>query len=150
MVSDSGMYCHLAVELVTADGSDVISSGIEEQVVDQLLSRLNKRRLTGTDLLIYFFEGFNGRVCSVSGCKVFALILFDGSNKSCVLTEQLIDILSVGKTQSADEHSKRHLTVLINAHEKNAVDIALILEPCASVRDYLCGICLLTRLIYLG
>ena len=116
----------------------------------KLLCGLNQGRLAGTELLVDLLKGFDGGIGTVFSGKSLALVLFERSDKTGILAEQLKDILSVCKTECANENGKGELAVLVYTNVHNSVDIAFIFEPSASVRNYLSRVGLFTCLVYLG
>ena len=141
---------HLLVELIAADRGDIVSLGVKEIVVDKGLSGLNESRLAGTELLIDLLERLHvGRGVRVEG-KGLALVLLKGSLEAVILTQKAVDLLTGLKAERADKHGDRDLTGLVDTDVDHAVDIRLILQPCATVGDDLGGVGTLTGLVDLG
>ena len=160
-VCDSLGDSKLLVELVTSNGSDVVSLCIKEEVVDKGKSRIDLNRLTGTELTEDLAEGLNrcGRVAVDR--RRLRLVLFKSCAETDIVTEHFKDILCAfnarnhitgfgvyRKSEGADKHCKRELTVFIYSYINDVVAVYLILKPCAAVRYDLCSKRLLARLVY--
>ena len=138
---------HLLVELVPTHGCDVVPLRIKEIIVNQHLGGFHQRRLAGAQSLVDLLERLHMGSGMVLGGKILALVLLERDLQPVVLTQQLIDLLAGLGAQCADEHGDRHLAGLVHPDVHHAVDIRLVLQPCAAVGDDLRGKNRLTRLV---
>ena len=62
-------------------------------------------------------------------------VLLDRRKDTLVLSEIGLDLLVGAEAQRTDERGHRDLSVLIDAHVEHVVDVVLVFEPCAAVRN---------------
>ena len=145
--AQTGLKIHLAVVLITTDRCEIIAFGVEEEVVDEYLRALNKRRVAGAQTLVYLLERLVYRACVVLKRLTLHLILCKRLAQAMVVAEQL-DYFLVGlKAERADKDGQRHLAVLIDTDVHDVVHVGLVLYPCAAVRDDLSGVDELSALV---
>ena len=111
---------------IAAYAGQVVTAGVEEQVVEMLFRSLNCRRLARAQSLVDFQECF---------FTVFRRVLLEGRKDPLVRTEEIEDLFVAGKAQSTNEGRDRDLSVLVDADIEHIVLVRLIFEPGTSVRD---------------
>ena len=159
-VCNAGAYRQLLIKFIASDRRYVIFFGIEEIIIYEVHSRVDLNRLAGTQLLVYFAQGFHRGVRTVAGGKIIALVLFDRRLEAGVLTEHGIDSIIVsdvgsegagrgvkGKTQCTYEHGYGELAVLVNADVHDAVAVYLVFKPGSAIGYNGCGIGLFSCLV---
>ena len=128
------------VEFIAADLAHVIAAGIEEQRLEITLGTFDCGRLSRTQAAVNFKQRFLARL---------ARVLVHGRLDERILTEHLGD-LAVGRhAEGADEAGDGQLAVFVDADPKDVIEIRLIFQPCAAVRNDRCGIDMLVSLVYL-
>ena len=90
------------------------------------LGAVDGRRLRRTQLLVDLDQTF---------LDVVRLILFDGGADSLVVAEEVEDLGVTSYAQRADKRGDGKLSVLVDTDIENVVDVGLILQPRAAVRD---------------
>ena len=116
----------LLVELIAADGAQVIAAGIEEEVLDQRLGGVERRRLAGAELAVDLHHGL---LIGLAG------ILLEGGNDARIVAEAVED-LGIGlETERADETGDGELAVLVDTDPEHLAGVRLILEPRAAIGD---------------
>ena len=94
LTADAGPEGQLLVELIAANGAEVIAARIEEQILQQGLGAVHRGGLAGTELAI-----------DLQQCLLVALaaILLQGSHNALIITEALQN-LGIGlETEGTDE-----------------------------------------------
>ena len=117
--------CELFIVFIASDSGYIISVGVEEEIVELLLSRLNGDRLARTQTLEYLHE----RLALILG-----LVLLYRCFNSLIVSEELTDFLVRSEAESSDKRCDENFSVLIYSDIVDIVDICLILEPCTPVR----------------
>ena len=128
----------LLVELVTADLAHVIAAGVEEQRLEIALGAFDRGRLARTQAAVDFKQGFLTRL---------ARVLVHGRLDERVLAEHLGDLAVSRHAEGADEAGDGQLAVLVDADPEDVIEIRLIFQPCAAVRDDRRGINVLVGLV---
>ncbi len=116
----------LLVIFVSAHAGHIVAVLVKEEVVDMGLGAVDGRRLRRTQLLVDLDQTF---------LDVVRLILFDGGADSLVVAEEVEDLGVTSYAQRADKRGDGELSVLVDTDIENVVDVGLILQPRAAVRD---------------
>ena len=114
------------VVFITANARDIISSCVEEEVSDVLLTGFNRGRFTGTKFFVNFEK------CLFSG---FGCIFFKSCKKHRLLAEIIKDLCITSESEGSDESGDRKFSVFVDSYAKYIVKVAFVFKPCASVRD---------------
>ena len=130
----------LFVVFVTAYGIKVISLGVEEKVVYEYLSALNKRRLAGTQLFVDLLQRLLMKIAVCLKCRLLCVILFECSVDKSIVAEHIDKLLVRSYTHSTQKYRDRYLSRFIYLNIENIVLVCLIFEPCSSVGDDRCGV----------
>ena len=138
------------VEFMSSDGSEVVTFGIEEQIVHQDLGGFDDRGLAGTELLVYLFERLVADGAVVFDRLLLARVALESLRDLGVRTEHRLDLLGSLDSESADQDGDGEFAVLVDTDVENVRGIGLVLEPCAAVRDDRCGIDLFAGLVHRG
>ena len=133
--------CKLFVELIAADGRNIVSLGVEEQVIDKNLSRFDDGRVARTQLLVDFLQSFVMCAGAVLLGFAFHQILGEGGFDIGVVAEGVKKLLRCAKPQSTKKNGDRQFAVFIDSYIENIVGIGFIFEPCAAVRIISCRSC---------
>ena len=106
LTSQAQADCQLLIILIAAYPGHIVPSGVEEQVVQMGLGTLHRRRLTGTQLAVYFQQAV-----------LYALgsILLNGGTQGGIIAEQTQDLLIGTDTQRTDKGGDGQLAVLVDA-----------------------------------
>ena len=121
----------LFVKFISAESWQIVSSRIEEKVVNMCLWVFNRRRFARTEFSVNFQQTF-----FFVWCDVFEKCCFD----YLVIAEYCSDVLVWRKTQSTQEWCDRQFSVLIYTNIENIVHIGFILKPSATVRNNCTGV----------
>ena len=126
LAGQTGPEGQLLVEFIAAHGRQVIPAGIEKQAVDEGLSRIQRGRLTRTQLPVDLQHGL---LAGLAG------VLLQGSHQQGLLAEHLQDLCLGLRADGADQARDGQLAVFINADVEDVRQVGLILQPSAAVRD---------------
>ena len=113
------------VELVAPDARQVIALGVEEQLVEQRLGVVDRRRLAGALLLEQLDQ------CALFGAGRLSVGLDRVANVQRVL-EQLEDLLVGRVPHRAQQHRHGQLALAVDADEHLALLVDLELQPGAA------------------
>ena len=127
------------VELVAADGRDVVAARVEEHIVEKDLGTFHQRRITGAQTAIDLLESLLVGSGVIGACKLGDPILFDGLDDLVVVTEERTDVLVLGETQSTKQNGDGDLAVAVDLHVEDVVDVRLVFQPRAAIRDHGAG-----------
>ena len=145
--ADTGTECKLFIIFITTNRIEVVTLGVEEQIVHEDLCAFNDSGFAGTELLVDFLKSFIADRGMVFNSECFAVVLVESSCENCLVTEEFLDLIGSLDTECTDQYSNRKLSVLINTNIENIVSVSFIFEPCTSVGDNSSGICALTGFI---
>ena len=143
---DAAAQAELLIELITADVRDVIAAAVIEQALEQRLRALDRRGIARTELAVDLDERL---LAGVAG------VLVERGDDARVVVEHFLDLLvrdDAGRhirdagqpgirvvgligAHGLDEPGHGQLAVFIDAAVENVVQVRLVLEPCAVVRD---------------
>ncbi len=125
----------LAVDLVAADLGEVVALGVEVEVLQQVLCRLDRRRLSRAQLLVdveqRVFAGLDG---------VLGKRLADRLEIA-----ELLEDLRAGPAEGLEQHGDRLLALAVQAHTHLIALVDLELKPGTARRDDLGGVDVLVR-----
>ena len=146
MAGDAAAQAELFVELIAADIGNIVAAAVVEQALKQGLGALHRRGIARTELAVDLDE------CLLAGV---AGVLVEGGDDARIVIEHFLDLL-VGddagrhirdagqpgvriirfvRAHGLDEPGHRQLAVFIDAAVEDVVEVSLVLEPCAVVRD---------------
>ena len=131
---------HLLVELVASDLGNIVAPCVEEQSVEIALRAFDCGRFARTELAVDFKQRFLARAAG---------ILFQRRIEQRVLAEDLLDLRVGGDAEGADQARDGNLAVFIDADIEDVVEVGLILQPRAAVRNDRCRVDVLVRLVHL-
>ena len=114
------------VVFVTSDAGDIISSCVEEEVVEVLLTGFDRGRFTGTKFSVNFEK------CLFSG---FGCVFFKSCEEHRLFAEIIKDLCVTSESKGSDESGDGKFSVLIDSYAENIVKVAFVFKPCTSVRD---------------
>ena len=130
----------LFIVFVPADGGEIVTLWIEEQIVYKYLGAFNNRRLARTKLLVYLLESLLTDARVVLNGKSDGLVLVKRRRKLYLVSEHIAKLGFGLDSERVDKHGHGDLAVLIDAHIENIVCIRLVFKPCAAVRDHRSGV----------
>ena len=130
------------VELVAADAGEVVALGVEEELVEQRLRVVHRRRLTGALLL----EQLDQR--ALFGARDLGVGVDRVADVERVV-EELEDLLVGRVAHRAQQHRDRQLALAVDADEDLALLVDLELEPRAAGRHQVADEDLLLRVLRL-
>ena len=138
LTSQTQTDCQLLIILIAAYPGHIVPSGVEEQVVQMGLGTLHRRRLTGTQLAVYFQQAV-----------LYALgsILLNGGTQGGIIAEQTQDLLIGTDTQRTDKGGDGQLAVLVDADIEHIIGVGFVFQPRAAVGDNSGGKQFLTGLV---
>ena len=116
----------LLVELIAAHGAQIVTPGIEEQVLDQGLGGVHRGRLAGTQLAVDLQQRF---LVGLAG------VLLQRHHNALVIAKMLQDLRVGLETQRTDQAGNGQLAVLVNADPEHLTGVGLVLQPRAAVGD---------------
>ena len=120
------VHTELTVQLVTTNLRQVVAARGEVHVVQQTLSRFNRRGFARTQLAVDIQQSL---VAVLNG------VLLQGCTDGVVLPE-LSQNLRLGPAQSLQQNSHRLLTLTVQTHAYLIALINLKLEPCTAGRNH--------------
>ena len=120
----------LLVDLVAADAGEVVALLLEEQVLEEVLSRLAGRGLARTQLAVDLEQ----RLVLVGG-----VVLLQGRHHDLGEPEALADLF-VRPAESLQQHGDRLTTLAVDAHADGVALVDVELQPRATARDDLHGV----------
>ena len=115
----------LLVGLVAADLGQVVALRVEEQVLQQRLGRLARRRLARTQLAVDVEQGLVGRA---------DVVLLEGGEQRLGPGEVLADAVG-GPAQRLEQHGDRLAALAVDADADGRALVDVELEPRAAARD---------------
>ena len=124
-LSERRVDAQLLVDLVATDLREVITLGIEVEVVEQVARVLDRGRFSRTQLAVDIEQ------CVFLGGDV---ILLEGRHEGLVLAEALDDLL-VAPAKGLEENGDGLLALAVNTNCDEILLVNLELEPCATARD---------------
>ena len=146
MAGDAAAQAELFIELIAADIGNIVAAAVVEQALKQGLGALHRRGIARTELAVDLDERL---LAGVAG------VLVEGGDDARIVIEHFLDLL-VGddagrhirdagqpgvrvirfvRAHGLDEPGHRQLAVFIDAAVEDVVEVGLVLEPCAVVRD---------------
>ena len=143
---DTATQAELLVELIAADVRNVVAAAVIEQALEQRLRALDRRGIARAELAVDLDERL---LAGVAG------VLVERGDDARVVVEHFLDLLvrdDAGRhirdtrqpgvrvvrlvgAHGLDEPGHGQLAVFINAAVENVVEVGLVLEPGAVVRD---------------
>ena len=131
VTEETVLPCQLLIQLVTANLCEVITTRIEEEIIEKGRTTVFGGRFARAELVIDFDQ---------SGLSVRGAVFFQRLFDVDIMVEKLQDFLIGRIAQRADEDSDRHLTVTVDTDGNGASRIRFQLDPRTAVRDQLRGI----------
>ena len=125
-IPGNGPKGQLLIELIAAHDAQVIAPGIEEQIVQQSLSGIQRGGLAGTQLAVDFQHGL------LIG---LAAVLFQCGHNALVIAEAVENLGVSLEPQGADQASDGELAVFINTNPEHLAGVGLILQPGTPIGD---------------
>ena len=125
-IPGNGPKGQLLIELIAAHDAQVIAPGIEEQIVQQSLSGIQRGGLAGTQLAVDFQHGLLIGLASV---------LFQCGHNALVIAEAVENLGVCLEPQGADQAGDGQLAVFINTNPKHLAGVGLILQPSTPIGD---------------
>ena len=123
----AGGKSELFVVFVSSEAREVVSCGIEEEVIKVGNRRIDRRGLARAELFIYLYKTLFG-----GGRRV---LLGDCRPKPRVVVEHRVDFVVGADADCADKGRNRNLSVLVDSDVYDVVRVHFVFEPCAAVRD---------------
>ena len=139
LTAQAGPDVHLLIELVAADTGDVVAARIKEQRIEIGRGVVDRGRLARTQTAVDLEEAV------LAG---LARVALQRGNDAGILAEQLQNLRVGLHAESTDEAGDGELAVLIDTDVEHVLQVGLIFQPCAAVRDDRCGIDVLVGLIH--
>ena len=139
LTAQAGPDVHLLIELVAADTGDVVAARIEEQRVEIGRGVVDRGRLARAQTAVDLEEAV------LAG---LARVTLQRGDDAGILAEQLQNLRVGLHAESTDKAGDGELAVLIDTDVEHVLQVGLIFQPCAAVRDDRCGIDVLVGLIH--
>ncbi|CAB4967503.1 unannotated protein [freshwater metagenome] len=127
---DRQLERELLVRLVAADLGEVVALRVEEEVLEQRLGRLARRRLARAQLAVDVDQG----VVLTGG-----VVLLERGAHRLVVAVALED-LGVVHAERLEQHRDGLLALAVDAHADGVALVDLELEPGTAARDHLAGV----------
>ncbi len=123
--ADGRVGAELLVDLVAAHAGQVVALRVEEQVLQQRLRGLARRRLARAQLAVDVEQGLVGRA---------DVVLLEGGEQGLGPAEVLTDAV-VGPAQRLEQHGDRLAALAVDADTDGAALVDVELEPGAAAGD---------------
>ena len=126
----------LFIIFIPPDRRKIIAFGIEKQIVDQDLRALHQRRLARPQFFVNLFERLVAERRIVLGSQRAALVFFKRRGNHRFVSEHRENIRIRLNAERADKDGDRNFSCLVDLYIKRIVDIRLIFQPRAAVRNH--------------
>ena len=126
LMSDSVSKCQFLVEFISADLSQIVSTGVKEHCINKTFGTFYTQGLAGTNLFVQLKQTLLIILSSVLRKACFNLGFF---------SKKLTNLVICTDSQRTNQNGNRNLTGSVHTHIKHIVGVSLILQPCATVRD---------------
>ena len=127
--------CQFFVEFISADGGDVISLLVKEQILYQCDGGIHDGRIAGAELAVYLLERL---ITGVAARDLFGFLRHEILVKSrfyqFFVSEHLVNIAVFGETERTEQHGYRELAVFVDTDIEYIGRIGLVLKPCTAIR----------------
>ena len=129
MADDSLVEIEFLIICITSNLCEVVTSGIKEHGVHEVLCVFYAERLAGAKSCIEFSEAF---------LIVLGRVLSNCGNDLGIVTENADDIFVAADSERTNKSGHGHLFVSVNMHAGDIIRVCFIFKPCTTVRDN-CG-----------